>query len=99
MSSGACVLGLHQKSVTKEAWPVLQWAPGDVGAWHGVTNTLHFYGVADGFKGARDPAGTACCLCQGWEACRLCSRAGALALGCAWPPHQAHRPWAHVLPQ
>lgn len=56
MSSGACVLGLHQKGITKEAWPVLQWAPGDAGVWHGVTNTLHFYGVADGFKG-EPPAG------------------------------------------
>lgn len=52
VSSGACVLGLHQKSVTKEAWPVLHWAPSDAGVWHGVTNTLHFYGTADGFKGA-----------------------------------------------
>lgn len=60
VSSGACVLELHQKSVTKESWPVLQWGAGDGGVWHAVTNTLHCYGRAEGFKGAR--AGSACAV-------------------------------------
>jgi uncharacterized protein with WD repeat len=50
--SGATpAMELHQKSVTKEGWPVLRWAPGDAGVWHAVTNTLHFYGRDAGFKG------------------------------------------------
>lgn len=44
------VLELHQKSITKESWPVLQWAGDDSGLWHAVTNTVHFYGRAEGFK-------------------------------------------------
>ena len=56
MASQQCVLELHQKSVTKESWPVLQWAGDDSGVWHAVTNTVHFYGRADGFKG-RDRIG------------------------------------------
>jgi hypothetical protein len=51
VAAQAPVLELHQKSVTKESWPVVQWAGDDSGAWHGVTNTVHFYGRADGFKG------------------------------------------------
>lgn len=39
------------KSVNKEAWPLLHWSAGDVSLFHGVTNTVHQYSRADGFKG------------------------------------------------
>jgi hypothetical protein len=44
------VLELGVKSVNKEAWPLLQWAQGDEAAFHGVTNTVHQYSRASGFK-------------------------------------------------
>lgn len=86
MSSGACVLELHQKSVTKESWPVLQWGAGDGGVWHAVTNTLHCYGRAEGFKGAARAAlaqwtrcllgAAAACRCSGGGGARLRPHAG-----------------------
>jgi uncharacterized protein with WD repeat len=49
-ASGAVVLQLGVKSVNKEAWPLLHWAQGDEAAFHGVTNTVHQYSRASGFK-------------------------------------------------
>jgi uncharacterized protein with WD repeat len=49
-ATGAVVLELGVKSVNKEAWPLLQWGQGDEAAFHGVTNTVHQYSRASGFK-------------------------------------------------
>jgi hypothetical protein len=49
-SSGGIVFEVGAKSVNKEAWPLLHWSQGDVSLFHGVTNTVHQYSRADGFK-------------------------------------------------
>lgn len=49
-ATGSVVLELGAKSVNKEAWPLLQWGAGDEAAFHGVTNTVHQYSRASGFK-------------------------------------------------
>lgn len=51
VSSGAVVFEVGAKSVHKEAWPLLHWGAEDVTLFHGVTNTVHQYSRADGFKG------------------------------------------------
>ncbi|KAF6264398.1 eukaryotic translation initiation factor eIF2A-domain-containing protein [Scenedesmus sp. NREL 46B-D3] len=52
-ATGAVVLELGVKSVNKENWPLLHWAQGDDAAFHGVTNTVHQYSRASGFKTAK----------------------------------------------
>ncbi|WIA28435.1 hypothetical protein OEZ86_010979 [Tetradesmus obliquus] len=52
-ATGSVVLELGAKSVNKEAWPLLQWGAGDEAAFHGVTNTVHQYSRASGFKTAK----------------------------------------------
>lgn len=43
------VLELHQKSVTRDSWPAVQWRPDDSSAYHCVTNNVHVYERANGF--------------------------------------------------
>lgn len=61
VGSGAAVLELGVKSVNKESWPLLQWSQGDDAVYHGVTNTVHQYSKASGFKsrcpGSKRPLG------------------------------------------
>jgi translation initiation factor 2A len=52
-ATGAVVLELGVKSVNKENWPLLHWAQADEAAFHGVTNTVHQYSRASGFKSER----------------------------------------------
>lgn len=51
LSTCSVVFEVGVKSVTKESWPLLHWCHGDEGVYHGVTNTVHQYSRADGFKG------------------------------------------------
>lgn len=51
VSTGTVVLELFQKSITRDTWPVLQWGHDDAQLFHMVTNTVHVYSRADGFKG------------------------------------------------
>lgn len=51
VSTGAVVFEVGAKSVHKEAWPLLHWGTDDKSLYHGVTNTVHQYSRADGFKG------------------------------------------------
>lgn len=53
VSTGAVVFEVGSKSVHKEAWPLLHWGTNDQSLFHGVTNTVHQYSRADGFKGER----------------------------------------------
>lgn len=50
MSSGSVVFEVGAKSVNKDAWPMLHYGPQDASLFHGVTNTVHQYSRADGFK-------------------------------------------------
>lgn len=50
-ATGAVVFEVGAKSVHKEAWPLLHWGANDTSLFHGVTNTVHQYSRADGFKG------------------------------------------------
>jgi hypothetical protein len=50
VSSGTVVFELGVKSVNKDAWPMLHYGPQDASLFHGVTNTVHQYSRADGFK-------------------------------------------------
>lgn len=50
VTTGAVLLELGVKSVNKEAWPLLHWGAGDEAVYHGVTNTVHQYSKASGFK-------------------------------------------------
>eukprot|EP00879_Flechtneria_rotunda_P022706 GHRR01023981.1.p1 GENE.GHRR01023981.1~~GHRR01023981.1.p1 ORF type:complete len:618 (+),score=248.82 GHRR01023981.1:243-2096(+) len=50
VASGSLVLAVSVKSVNKESWPILQWGHGDEAVYHGVTNTVHHYKRAEGFK-------------------------------------------------
>jgi hypothetical protein len=45
------VFEVSAKSVHKEAWPLLHYGADDATLFHGVTNTVHQYSRADGFKG------------------------------------------------
>lgn len=40
-SDGQCVLELHQKQVTRESWPAVQFSPDDALAFYATSNTLH----------------------------------------------------------
>lgn len=51
VSSGSVVFEVGVKSINKEAWPLLHWGANDAVLFHGVTNTVHQYSRADGFKG------------------------------------------------
>lgn len=51
VASGGVVFEVGAKSVHKEAWPLLHWGAEDASLFHGVTNTVHQYSRADGFKG------------------------------------------------
>eukprot|EP00775_Hariotina_reticulata_P012065 gene12064-12206_t len=53
VASGLVVLELGVKSVNKESWPLLQWSHGDEVLYHSVTNTVHQYSRATGFKAAK----------------------------------------------
>jgi translation initiation factor 2A len=55
VSTGAVVFEVGSKSVHKEAWPLLHWGTEDQSLFHGVTNTVHQYSRADGFKGECRP--------------------------------------------
>lgn len=50
VSSGSVVFEVGAKSVHKDAWPMLHYGPQDASLFHGVTNTVHQYNRADGFK-------------------------------------------------
>jgi hypothetical protein len=51
VSTGAVAFEVGARSVHKEAWPLLHYGADDASLFHGVTNTVHQYSRADGFKG------------------------------------------------
>ncbi|CAD7701889.1 unnamed protein product [Ostreobium quekettii] len=50
VSSGELVWELHQKPITAEKWPAIKWNTDETAAFHMVTNNVHVYNPADGFK-------------------------------------------------
>ncbi|KAG1655542.1 hypothetical protein FOA52_013815 [Chlamydomonas sp. UWO 241] len=52
-SAGTMVLGLPQKQVNKEQWPVAHFSDGDSALTHCVVNTVHVYSSEDGFAAYR----------------------------------------------
>ena len=47
LADGHCVLRLHQKMFSRDAWPSVQFAGDEARAFHMVTNTVHIYACAD----------------------------------------------------
>ena len=52
VSSGELAWGLHQKSITGDKWPAIKWDSDETAVFHMVTNNVHVYKSANGFKGA-----------------------------------------------
>jgi hypothetical protein len=76
LADGAAVFQVGVKSLNKDAWPLLHWSHGDAALLHAVTNTVHQYAAADGFKGAR-LRGVCVCVC-------VCVCGGGVGVGCLW---------------